>query len=257
MILEARAVDYGYPGKAVGRDASLTLSAGDVLVLLGPNGGGKSTLFRTLLGLLPAQGGRVLLEGQDIAAMDRKMVARIAGYVPQSSPGYFPFTVFDTVLMGRTARLGLFSSPSRHDQAVAGRILSELGIADLADEPYTRISGGQRQMVLIARALAQEPRLLVLDEPTASLDYGNQLRVLQRIRSLASGGMAILLSTHDPNQAVLLDGSVALVHDGRLTGPGPAADIVTPASLWNVYGVEVDFITAPNLSAPAIRPRLA
>jgi len=256
VILEAGGLDFGYPGKPVGQGANLSVAEGEVFVLLGPNGGGKSTLFRTLLGLLPPQGGVVRLAGRPIDSLHRAEVARLAGYVPQASPGYFPFTVFDTVLMGRTAHLGLFSAPSRRDRAAAERALEELGIADLADEPYTRISGGQRQMVLIARALAQEPRLLVLDEPTASLDYGNQLRVLQRIRGLAAGGMAVLLSTHDPNHAVLLADRVALVHGGRVVGPGPTADVVTAESLWSVYGVAVDFIPAPGDSGPLIRPHL-
>ncbi len=256
VILEARDLDFGYPGKPVGRGAALSVAAGEVLVLLGPNGGGKSTLFRTLLGLLPPQGGEVRLAGRSIASLGRREVAQLAGYVPQASPGYFPFTVFDTVLMGRTARLGPFSAPSRRDRAVAERALEDLGIAALAGEPYTRISGGQRQMVLIARALAQEPRLLVLDEPTASLDYGNQLRVLQRVRALAAGGMAVLLSTHDPNHAMLLADRVALVHDGRVDGPKPTADIVTPQTLWTLYGVRVDFMAAQGSAGPVIRPRL-
>jgi iron complex transport system ATP-binding protein len=254
MILEARNLSFGYPGKPVGRNAGLSVAAGEILVLLGPNGGGKSTLFRTLLGLLPPQGGEVLLTGQPIARMSRAAIARTAGYVPQTSPGYFPFTVFDTVLMGRTARLGPFSAPSRQDRAAADDALNRLGIADLAGEPYTRISGGQRQLVLIARALAQEPRLLVLDEPTASLDYGNQLRVLDCIRSLAAGGMAVLLSTHDPNHALMLADRVALVHDGRVTGPAPTAEIVTPQTLWTIYGVRVEFIPAPESRSPVISP---
>jgi len=257
VILEARDLGFGYPGRPVGRGATLAVAAGEVLVLLGPNGGGKSTLFRTLLGLLLAQGGEVRLAGRSLASLGRREVARLAGYVPQASPGYFPFTVFDTVLMGRTSRLGPFSTPSRRDRAVAERVIEELGIAALAGEPYTRISGGQRQMVLIARALAQEPRLLVLDEPTASLDYGNQLRVLERVRSLAGLGMAVLLSTHDPNHALLLADRVALVHGGRVTGPKPAADIVTPETLWTLYNVQVDFVPVPGRVAPLIRPRLS
>jgi iron complex transport system ATP-binding protein len=216
MKLAAHALVFGYPGKTIGRDVDIELAAGEVLCLLGPNGGGKTTLFKTLLGLLKKQGGSITLNGADITRWSRQRLARVIAYVPQASAGYFPYTVIDTVLMGRTARIGLFATPSRHDRAIAEAALARVRLADFADSIFTRLSGGQRQLVLIARALAQEPKILVMDEPTASLDFGNQVLVLNHVRELARQGIGIILSTHDPDHAFACADRVALLHEGRL-----------------------------------------
>jgi iron complex transport system ATP-binding protein len=239
MKLEACALAFGYRNHPVGREVTLALEAGEVLCLLGPNGGGKTTLFRTLLGLLPAQGGQVLLGGEDIARLPRREVARRIAYVPQVHTGYFPFSVRDVVLMGRTAHLAAFASPSPRDYEAAERALAHFGLTHLAASPYTQVSGGERQLTLLARALAQEAPLMVMDEPTASLDFGNQARVLERIAALARAGIGVLLSTHDPDQVFLLADRVALLHGGRLTALGRPRDVLTPAALRQLYGVEV------------------
>jgi len=237
--LEARALDFGYPRHPVGHGVSLALRAGEVVALLGPNGGGKTTLFRTLLGLLAPRGGQVLLDGTELGALPRAEVARRVAYVPQAHLGYFPFAVLDVVTMGRTAHLSPFAGPSRFDRSVALAALERVGIAHLADAIYTRISGGERQLALIARALAQGAPLLVMDEPTASLDFGNQVRVLAEIEVLKSAGAGILLSTHDPDQALQLADRVALLHDGTLLADGPPEDVLTPERLRTLYGVAV------------------
>src|SRR5262249_38613497 len=157
---------FGYPGKEIGRGVTFSLSGGEVLCLLGPNGGGKTTLFKTVLRLLAPRGGRVEGDGQPVIRWSRAQVARVFGYVPQPQVGAFPFTVDEIVLMGRTAHVGPFATPSAADRAVALAMLGALGIAHLSGRPYTEISGGERQLTLIARALAQEPAILVMDEPT-------------------------------------------------------------------------------------------
>ena len=184
MTLAARALAFGYPGHPVGHDVSFELSAGEIVCLLGPNGGGKTTLFKTLLGLIAPLGGEVALDGAGIARLSRATIARAVGYVPQAQTGYFPFTVGDVVLMGRTAHLGAFAVPGAADRAAAAAALDRLGIGHLADRIYTQVSGGERQLALIARALAGGPKLLVMDEPTASLDFGNRTRVLAEIARL-------------------------------------------------------------------------
>jgi iron complex transport system ATP-binding protein len=239
MKLALENLSFGYPGRVVGRDVSFAMDGGEVLCVLGPNGGGKTTLFRTLLGLLHPLGGRAVLDGVAVDARSRTEMARLAGYVPQAHAGYFPFTVREIVLMGRTAHLGLFATPSSRDRAIADKALATLGIDHLGDRTYTRISGGERQLTLIARALAQESRLLVMDEPTANLDFGNQVRVLDRIKALAADGIAILFSTHDPDHAFLCADRVALLHDGRVDPLGPPRATITPDSLRRLYGVEV------------------
>jgi iron complex transport system ATP-binding protein len=239
LKLEARNLAFGYRGHPVGRDVSLSLEAGEVMCLLGPNGSGKTTLFKTLLGLLPTQGGQVLMDGTDLRSHKRDEVARMVSYVPQAHAAFFPFTVREVVLMGRTAHLGVFSSPSRHDHDVAMAALERLGLGHLAESVYTRISGGERQLTLVARALAQEAGIVVMDEPTANLDFGNQVRVMEHVQDLARLGIGVLLSTHDPDQAFVCADRVAMLHDGRLERFGPPSEVITSDSLRQIYGVEV------------------
>ena len=239
MQLEARDLAIGYRGHLVGRDIALSLAPGEVLCLLGPNGAGKTTLFRTLLGLQPALAGAVLIDGAPLAALPPAEIARRLAYVPQAHVTEFSFTVLDVVLMGRTARLKAFASPGAHDERIAHEKLATLGIAELAAHDYTRISGGQRQLALIARALAQEAPILVLDEPTASLDFGNQALVLARIRELATQDFGIVLSTHDPDHALMVATRVAIIADGGLRAIGPPAEVITAEMLSAIYRTEV------------------
>ncbi|UMY18940.1 ABC transporter ATP-binding protein [Methylobacterium organophilum] len=245
-MLSVEGLSFGYPGRTVGRDVSFALDAGEVLCLLGPNGGGKTTLFKTVLGLLPAQAGRVSLDGQDIARWSRAQVARALAYVPQAHAAFFPFSVREVVLMGRASRLAPFASPGPSDHAAAEQALTSLGIGHLAGRIYTEISGGERQMALIARALAGEPRILVMDEPTASLDFGNQARVLLQVRRLAARGIAVILSTHDPGHAFLCADRVLALHEGRIAAAGPPTETVTPEILRRLYGVEVTVAPLPG-----------
>jgi iron complex transport system ATP-binding protein len=239
MKLEAKQLDFGYGDKRVGSGVSLSLEAGEVLCLLGPNGSGKTTLFKTMLGLLPAQGGTVLVDDVDLRSRARAEVARLVSYVPQAHAAFFPFTVEEVVLMGRTAHLGVFSSPSKRDREAALAAIARMQIGHLADSVYTRISGGERQLTLIARALAQDARIIVMDEPTANLDFGNQVRVLQHIQSLAQSGIGVLLSTHDPDHAFICAHRVAMLHEGHLARLGAPSTTITPYTLREIYGVEV------------------
>jgi iron complex transport system ATP-binding protein len=245
LRLEAKSLSFGYRGHPVGRDVSLALDAGEVLCLLGPNGSGKTTLFKTLLGLLAAQAGQVLLDGVDLRAKPRDEVAQVLSYVPQAHASFFPFSVREVVLMGRTVHLGLFSSPSRRDRELAEAAITRMGLAHLADAIYTRISGGERQLTLIARALAQDARIVVMDEPTANLDFGNQVRVLEHIQTLARSQMGVLLSTHDPDQAFVCADRVAMLHAGRLLRLGTPEEAISQESLREIYGVEVDLAQVP------------
>ncbi len=239
MRLEARDLSIGYRGHLVGSGISLALQPGEVLCLLGPNGAGKTTLFRTLLGLQPPLGGAVLVDGEPLDRLRPAEIAQRLAYVPQAHVTEFSYSVLDVVLMGRTARLKPFASPGPADERIAAAKLAELGIAELATHDYTRISGGQRQLALIARALAQETPILVLDEPTASLDFGNQALVLARVRDLSRRNFGIVLSTHDPDHALLVSTRVAIIADGGLRAIGPPADVVTAETLSAIYRTEV------------------
>jgi len=248
--LETSDLAIGYRHRPVGEGIDLTLAAGEVLCLLGPNGGGKTTLFRTLLGILPPLAGTVRVAGRPLADWSRKALATQIAYVPQSHAGLFAFTVEEVVLMGRTARLARFSTPSAHDRDIARSCLARLGIGHLAERIYLEISGGERQLALIARALAQEAAILILDEPTASLDFGNQLRVLKEIDALKAQGLSILMSTHQPEHALRVADRIALLKVGSIVAQGPRA-LATAKTLAELYGADAGDVarSLPQLAA--------
>jgi iron complex transport system ATP-binding protein len=239
-LLEVESLSYGYPGHPVGHGISFTVGAGEVLCVLGRNGEGKSTLFKTILGLLPPHAGILRIDGEPIAGWSPRRRAMTFGYVPQNGGGTFPFTVTELVLMGRTAHRGPFTAPSAADREAAREAIGLLGIAHLAQREWVRVSGGERQLALVARALAQEPRILILDEPTASLDFGNQVRVLDAVRGLAeTRALSVLLSTHHPEQAFACADRVAVLAGGELLRIGAPHEVVTPETLRACYAVDV------------------
>jgi iron complex transport system ATP-binding protein len=239
MRLVAEDLSIGYGARVVGSGISLVILPGEVLCLLGPNGAGKTTLFRTLLGLQPALAGKVAIDGVPLEFLRPADIAQRLAYVPQAHVTEFSYSVLDVVLMGRTSRLRSFASPGSEDRRIALDKLESLGIGDLADADYTQISGGQRQLVLIARALTQGAPFLIMDEPTASLDFGNQAMVLARIRELAVEGYGIVLSTHDPDHALLVGTRVAIIAEGGLKAIGKTGDVVTAEALSALYRTEV------------------
>ena len=257
MKLAARDLAFGYRDFPVGAGVSLTLEPGEILCLLGPNGCGKTTLFKTLLGLIERHGGTIEIDGHDLRTLPREQLARSLAYVPQAHAPVFPYTVFDMVLMGRTAHRGLFASPTSQDRSLTAAALARLGIEGLAQREYTRLSGGQRQLTLIARALAQDAPLIVLDEPTASLDFGNQLVVLDQVRRLARDGKGIVMSTHDPDHAMSCGTSVLAMKDGRTIASGDVRETLTAAVLSEIYDVEVEVVEMPGGRRVCIAPAKA
>ena len=253
-LLSTHALAYGHPGRTLGRDIDLDVQTGEVLCVLGPNGGGKTTLFRTLLGLLPTHAGTIALSGKPLDAYKPAERAKLMAYVPQAGNGTFAFTVHEVVLMGRTAHLGLFASPGAKDIAAANAAINELNIAHLADKSFTQISGGERQLALIARALAQASPLLILDEPTASLDFGNQTLILNEIRRLKASGRSVLFCTHDPDHALQCADRALLLHRGNVLALGIPREVVTAANLKTLYGVDVELIESPTRGQPFCRP---
>ncbi|MGE0060880.1 MAG: ABC transporter ATP-binding protein [Xanthobacteraceae bacterium] len=249
MRIETRDLAIGYPGHLVGSGINVALGTGEVLALLGPNGSGKTTLLKTLLGLLAPKAGAVQLGARDLTRLADRERARAIAYVPQTHQATFAFSVETVVLMGRTAHGNLFSRPSAHDRAVAGRAMERFGIAGLAARPYTMISGGERQLVLLARALAQEPQFVVLDEPTASLDFGNQGKVMNEIRALAAAGHGVLFTTHDPNHALRAADRACLLRGGETLADGPVGDVLTKTMLESLYGAPVETLAAGGRTA--------
>jgi iron complex transport system ATP-binding protein len=245
ILIAARGLAIGYGRTRIAGDLDLSVIAGSVTCLLGPNGVGKTTLFKTLLGLLPPLSGAVEMDGDDLSRLDRQTIARHIAYVPQAHIAEFPYSVIDLVVMGRTAHLGAFGGPRRMDYEAAMAALDQLGIAALAERDSTRISGGQRQLVLIARALAQRTRIIMMDEPTASLDFGNRIRVLDTIRALSRSGLAVVLSTHEPEHAFVLADQVAILGQDRFA-TGPVEAVMTSQQLSHLYGIELKVERTPS-----------
>lgn len=256
MSLVAADLAFAWREQPVLRGIDLALATGEVVALLGANGAGKSTLLRLLLGLLAPQAGQVSLDGKPLAAWRRRALARHLAYVPQVHATPFPYLVRDIALLGRLPAGGLFAGPSSEDHAIVDGVLAQLGISHLAARPYTEISGGERQLALIARALAQGARLLILDEPATGLDYGHQLRLLERLRRLADDGYGVLMSTHHPEHALIAARRALLLHDGRIEAAGPPREVITAASIGRLYGVPVLGIHARDGSIVAFRPDL-
>lgn len=254
MNIEGRGLTIGYPDRTVGRGLDVALSTGEVLALLGPNGGGKTTLLKTLLGLLKPKAGEVRLGDKPLDNYSIRERARVVAYVPQVHISTFAFTVETVVLMGRTAHGSLFTRPSGQDRAVAHAALERFGIAALASRPYTMISGGERQLVLLARALAQEPQFIVLDEPTASLDFGNQGKVMREIRALAESGHGVLFTTHDPNHALRAADRAYLLREGTRIADGPVATVLNREQLEALYRATVERLTDRASGAVAFLP---
>jgi iron complex transport system ATP-binding protein len=242
MILSGHNLSIGYRDRVVGSQLDVSLRAGEVLALLGPNGGGKTTLLKTLLGLLPPIAGEVRLGDRPLASCTARERARRIGYVPQSHAVTFAFTVETIVLMGRTAHGSIFSRPTTADHVIASRMLERFGIAHLADRPYSMISGGERQLALLARALAQEPQFIMLDEPTASLDFGNQGRVMQEIRALGASGRGVLFTTHDPNHAMRSADRALLLRQGARIADGEVHVVLNRPQLEALYGAKLTVV---------------
>lgn len=253
--LVASDLHFAYGSRSVLRGVSVSVAPGEIVSLLGANGSGKSTLLRLLLGLLRPKSGTVSLNGRLLAQHPPREQARYLAYVPQTHAAPFPYTVLEIAVLGRLPHTGLVRSPTPHDYDVALQTLDRLGVAHLAERPYTEISGGERQLTLIARALAQGARILVMDEPVSGLDYGNQLRFLQHLRDLAADGYAVIKTTHHPEHALLASTRVVLLSDGSVVGDGPPGEAVTPEAIHKLYRVDVSAFHAPDGAATAFYPR--
>ncbi len=241
MLYEVRNLCFSYPGAAdkTLSNCSLTLSEGETLCILGPNGAGKSTLLNCMCGLLSPESGSIRLCGRELSEMTAKEIATEVGYVQQNHVPVFGYSVFHFVLMGAAPRIGLLGKPSRKEEERTMEALRSLGIAHLAEKPYTEISGGERQQATIARALVQNPRVILFDEPTAHLDFGRQLMILRRIREMTGRGFAAILTTHNPDHAILLGGKVAVLDRSGTITVGTAEEILTEERLKTLYQTDL------------------
>lgn len=234
----------GYGNEPVLSGANVSIGSGEIVCLLGPNGVGKSTLFRSMMRLQPLLAGSLILDGENAEHISRARFARSVGHVPQSHDVPFSFDVIDVVLMGRTARLSSFGAPATKDYRLAEQALERLGIAHLAKRSYAQLSGGQRQMVLIARAIAQETDLILMDEPSSSLDYANQARLLEIALTLVSQGIGVFMTTHNPDHAFLCHAHTILAMPDGTLAQGSADTLLTEENLTKVYGLPIALANA-------------
>lgn len=239
MSISVNNLTFSYGRHEVLHDVSFDMPDGALVNVLGPNGVGKSTLFRCILCLEQGYEGSIRVDGLDLRGVGVRERAQHVSYIPQAHSSVYDYSVLDVVTMSTAAEVGVLSSPTKEHTERAWQALERIGIAHLANRPATQISGGEQQLVLIARALAQNARTIVMDEPTSALDYGNTVRVLSCVRELAREGYSILQSTHQPDQAFLFADKVLVLADGRVRAYGDPKEVVTESLVADIYGVDV------------------
>ena len=240
MSIEIKNMSFSYGSHEVLHDINVSIPDATLVNVLGPNGVGKSTLFRCILGLNSGYTGEILVNGKDLKNLSIQERAREISYIPQSHAPVYDYEVLDVVLMATGTDLGMLRTPGPRHRKRSYRALERIGIEHLAHRTYTQISGGEQQLVLIARALAQDAKTIIMDEPTSALDYGNTVRVLSCVKQLAHEGLSIVQSTHQPDQAFLYSDKTLIVNEGRVFAYGDPKDVITSESVSAIYGVDVE-----------------
>ncbi len=234
-MLDVRDLHFNYGKTPILNGVSFEVNEGELCGLFGPNGCGKTTLFKCCLNFLKSHRGSISMDGKDVKDLRVKDMAKIVAYVPQEHKPPFPYLAREVVLMGRTPRLHGFFGIGREDRKKAADALDLLGLTDLADYPYNQLSGGQRQMILMARAIAQETKLMFLDEPTSALDFSNQIRIWRIMRLVADRGVTILACSHDPNHVSWFCDKVVVMKDNRILKEGSPHNVITEATMDEIY----------------------
>lgn len=240
MLLQVEDLSFYYKkNKQIFSQANFCLKAGDILTIIGPNGAGKSTMLNCLVNLLKPKSGRVLLENKNIEQMEAQEISKYLGYVPQINIPTYGFLVKEYIAMGRASKINFFSKPKQKDYQLVERAMNKMEISHLANKPYTEISGGERQKAAIAKVIVQEPKLIILDEPTAYLDYGNQYKTVKLINSLAAEGYAVIMTTHQPEQALLLDDYTAIIDKKGNFSFGQTKNLISESILSKLYDIKI------------------
>ena len=246
MSITVENLSFSYNEIPVLKNVSFSASDGELLAVLGPNGVGKSTLFKCILGLLSGYSGKAYINGQDCAKLSSRQLSQLIAYIPQSHYPSFNYSMLDMVLMGVTSQLGTFSSPGKEHIKQAEEAMEQLGILHLKNRGYTQVSGGERQLALIARAITQKAKVLIMDEPASNLDYGNQMRVIQEVKRLTADGYTIIESTHNPDQAFMSADRILAIHNGTVIADGMPTNVINSELIKKLYGVDVDILSAAN-----------
>lgn len=242
MTMEVKNLYFKYKEESVLEDISFSLARGSLLTILGENGAGKSTLFKAILGFLTPDKGDILVDGKSLNRVDFKERARKIAYIPQSHNPTFNHSVVNVVEMSSNVRLSSFGRPKDNEREKAYGILKSLGIAELRNKGYKEISGGERQLVLIARAIMQEASILVMDEPTANLDFGNQIRVMEVCRELVGRGYSIIQSSHNPQHSIKYSDEILLLYNRRVLAKGEPLSVLTGENLKKIYKMDLEIL---------------
>jgi len=242
-LLTVKDASFSYnEGKSIFEDLNFQVKKGEIFCILGANGCGKTTLIKCITGISKLSKGSINLNNKDITSLKPSQIAKNMAYIPQEHNSTFPYSVLDVVLMGRSAHLDMFESPSEKDYKIAEKAIKSLDINHLKDTPYNEISGGEQQLTFIARVLTQEPKLLVLDEPTSHLDFGNQIRALNVVESLAKDGLAIIMTSHFPDHVLMSGTKVAIMKDRGFIEVGSPEEVINSGNMEKTYGISVKII---------------
>ncbi|AXK47904.1 ABC transporter [Aliarcobacter trophiarum LMG 25534] len=245
LLIDAKDISFSYQKKEVLKNINFELHQGDILSLIGKNGCGKTTLLKVLLGIYKSKADIKILS-KNINEYKNKELAKLISYIPQTHQIPFDYTVFDVVLMGRLAYLNLFSNYSQNDKQLAIKNLEKVGILHLKDKIYSQISGGERQLAFIARALTQNAKIIFMDEPVTGLDYGNQLKLLKFLKELANEGFTFVKTTHYPDHALYASNKVMMLKDGKVLDYGLVGNKLTVKNINKLYDVNVEIISKEN-----------
>lgn len=237
MKLETTNISFSYKKHPVLNNVNFSAASGELIAILGPNGAGKSTLFRCILGFLENYSGDIKIDGMNIRNLTRREMAKRIAYIPQSTYPVFNYTVLDTVLMGMTHEINIMSSPDKEMIKRAMEAIESLDLEHLCNSGFSEISGGERQLVLIARSLVQSSDILVMDEPTANLDFGNQCNVMKKISGLSAKGYIVIMSTHNPELAFSYADRAVILNKGSVVADGAPDSVLTEDLIHDIYGV--------------------
>ncbi len=244
MKFEVVDATFCYDKHKIFERLSFSLESTDVFSILGPNGCGKTTLLYALAGIYKLKEGQILMDGEDIATLPREQIAKTIGFIPQEDTVSFPYSVFSVVLMGRAPHLSIFSSPSKKDGEIASAAIDCVGISQIKERPCTNISGGERRLVSTARALAQEPKIIIADEPTSHLDVRNQVLLLKILKHLAERRkLIIIMTSHYPDHALLFSNRAALMHNASFAEVGGTEEVITEENLRIAYGLDIKVVS--------------
>ncbi len=241
-MIEVKDLSCGYGNRMVLKEVSFTGNPGDIICILGPNGSGKSTLIKSILGLLKPFEGKILIDNEDIENWNWRKRANKISYIPQSFSSTFQYKVKDIVLMGRTSYLNLISFPSKEDENIAEEAMEKLNILHLKNKIYSQLSGGERQLVKIAQAIAQQSEIIIMDEPTNNLDFSNQIIMLKHLKEWIKKGVTVIMATHYPEHAFLYGTKALLVKDGKVVEIDNPKENLKERDLKDLYNVDLKLI---------------